>query len=447
LGSPAGDSPVPDRSSRSPPLTGQPDQRRRGIARLLPSRGPAAALAVAYLVDGVGTGLWLATSVLYLVRSAGLTAAQVGVGLSVGGVVGLAGTVPLGRLADRHGLRGVCVGLTVAQGGLMAGYAAVRSMVPFLLVTAGFALAQRSGNAVRNALLGAAVGPAARLAVRAYCRSAANVGLSVGALAAAPVLAIDSRTGYRTAVLANAASFLLVAAVLARLPAAPAGAARRSGLGALTDRRYIAMTLLTGLLALHKPVLTVAVPLWVVSQTVAPRSLVAALLVVNTVLTVLLQVPLSGSAGTRAGALRVLRNSGLALAASCLLLAAAAGRSAGVASALLVVGVAVLTVGELWQSAGGWELSYGLAPADAQGEYQAAYSMLNGVRDSVGPILVTAALLPGTATGVAAGRGAGGTTAAAGQLGWVAVAVGFALVGAAVGPVVRALPPGRLSSS
>jgi hypothetical protein len=406
--------------------SGEVEPRRGAVARVLPPAGPARALAIAYLVDGVGTGLWLATSVLYLTRSVGLTVAQVGVGLSVGGVVGLVGTVPLGRFADRHGLRGVCVGLTLAEAGLMASYAAVHSMLPFVLVTALFALAQRGGNAIRNALLGAAVGPAARLQVRAYCRSAANVGLSLGALAAAPVLAMDSRGAYLAAVLGNAASFLLVAAALARLPPSAPAAARRSGLGALRDGRYVAMTVLTGLLALHKPVLTVAVPLWVASHTAAPRSLVSVLLVVNTVLTVLLQVPLSRGADTRPGALRVLRRSGLTLAASCVLLATASGRSAGVAIGLLVVGVAVLTVGELWQSAGGWELSYDLAPDDAQGEYQAAYSMLNGVRDSVGPLVVTAALVSG------------------GLGGWLAMAAGFAALGVMIGPVVGAFRPGRV---
>jgi dipeptide/tripeptide permease len=199
---------------------------------------------------------------------------------------------------------------------------------------------------------------------------------------------------------------------------------------------------LTGLLALHKPVLTVAVPLWVAGHTAAPRSLVSVLLVINTVLTVLLQVPLSRGVGSQAGALRVLRRSGLTLAVSCLLLAAAAGRSAGPASALLVVGVAVLTIGELWQSAGGWELSYDLAPADAQGEYQAAYSMLNGVRDSVGPVVVTAAVMSGgVGSGGATGGGAGGIG------GWLALAAGFAVVGAVLGPVVGAFRPGRLRSS
>jgi len=379
-------------------------------------------LAAAYLVDGVGSGLWLATSVLYLTRSVGLTAAQVGAGLSVGGVVGLVGTVPLGRLADRRGLRGVCIALTVAQAVLMVGYVAVRSVLPFVVLTALFTLAQRGGNAVRNALLGVAVGEQHRLRVRAYCRSAANIGLSLGALAAAPALVADRRPAYLAAVLGNAASFVIVAAALLAVPAVPVLATtRRSGLGALRDGRYVVMTALTGLLALHKPVLTVAVPLWVAERTAAPRSLVSALLVVNTVLTVLLQVPLARGADTRAGAFRVLRRSGLVLAASCVLLALATGRSAALAGGLLLVGVAVLTVGELLQSAGGWELSYDLAPVDAQGEYQAAYSMLNGVRDSIGPALVTAAVLAG---------GVGG---------WLALAAGFAAVGVAVAPLVSAI--------
>lgn len=393
------------------------------VAALLPEPGPARTLAAGYLVDGVGTGLWMATSVLYFTRALGLPVAQVGLGLSVAGLVGLVGSVPLGHLADERGLRRIGVALTLAQAGLMVAFVLLGGFWPFLVVACLFLLAQRGTNAIRNALLGVSVPPDRRLRVRAYTRSTANVGFAVGALLAVPVLHADTRAAYVVAVLANAASFLLAAALLARLPRVPP---RRAASGeprwiALRDRRYLAMTVLSGLLSMHKPVLTIALPLWVSRHTQASTALVSVLLVVNTVLTVLLQVPLSRGADGFAGGARTVRRSGLVLAVACVVLASASGRPPGLAVVLLAAGVAVLTVGELWQSAGGWGLSYDLAPADRHGQYQGVYALGNGIRDTVGPFAVTAL-----------GVGVGG---------WLILAAGFAAVGLAMAPVLAALAP------
>ncbi len=185
------------------------------------------------------------------------------------------------------------------------------------------------------------------------------------------------------------------------------------------------MTALTGLLSLHKPVLTVALPLWVAQRTDAPRTLVSVLLVVNTVLTVLLQVPLSRGADGLVGGVRTIRRSGVALALACVLLGLASGRSSGWAAGLLVAGAVVLTVGELWQSAGGWGLSYDLAPTDRYGQYQGVYALGNGIRDTFGPATVTALAL------------------VVGLPGWLLLAAGFAVVGLAMAPLLSALDPNR----
>lgn len=411
-----------------PSHSGQVGRRvRTGLVGLLPARGPVRALVGCYLVDGIGTGLWMATGVLYFTRSLHLPAAQVGAGLSAAGFVGLVGAVPLGHLADRYGLRRAGVVLMGGQAVLAACFAVTRAFWLFLVVACLFMLAQRGTNAVRNAVLGASVPADQRLRTRAYTRSTANVGFAVGALLAVPVLDADSGAAYLAAVFGNAASFLLAGVLLALLPPVPP---RRQVAGeprwvALRDRRYVAMTALTGLLSLHKPVLTVALPLWVSQHTAAPRTLVSALLLVNTGLTVVCQVPLSRGADSYAGGLRTVRRAGAALAVACVLLGLAAGRPAGVATVVLVAGAAVLTVGEVWQSAGGWGLSYDLAPTDRYGQYQGVYALGNGIRDTVGPAAVTALAL-----GV-------------GRPGWLLLAVGFAAVGLAMSPVLALFDPDR----
>jgi hypothetical protein len=120
-------------------------------------------------------------------------------------------------------------------------------------------------------------------------------------------------------------------------------------------------------------------------------------MVLNTVLVVALQVRASRGAETVTGAARVLRRSGWALFAACLVFALSAQ-----APLALVAGMVVLTVAELWQSAGAWGLSFALAPEDRQGEYLGAFAMGTRIYDSAGPALVTALTLGAGAFGWAA---------------------------------------------
>jgi Major Facilitator Superfamily len=392
------------------------------MPQLLPDRGAARIFAAYSLIDSTGTGLWTTASVVFLTRSVGLSAGQVGLGLSVAGLVGFLGGVPLGHLADRRGAREVTLALAAAQGLVMAAYATVHAFWQFVLVACCFQFAQRGGNAVRNALVALTVPADQRVRVRAYLRAVQNVAFSVGALLAGVVLTVDSRTAYLLVVFGNAASFLVAAALLVKVPRAaprprPAGGERRRS--ALRDYPFLAVTVVSGLMSMHASVLTVAAPLWIIRHTSAPRALVAALLLVNTVLTILLQVPLARGAQTVPGAARMLRRAGMVVALSCLLYPLSTLHPTGLAIAILLVASAVLTVGELWQSAGGWGLSYDLAPSHALGAYQGVYALGNSFRDTFGPGLVTA---------LAIGWG---------WQGWIVLAAGFAALGLLVGPVTR----------
>jgi dipeptide/tripeptide permease len=55
----------------------------------------------------------------------------------------------------------------------------------------------------------------------------------------------------------------------------------------------------------------------------------------------------------------------------------------------LIVAALIHFLGELLQSAGGWGISFELAPAGAQGQYQGAYAMGRQLGDLVAPLLLT----------------------------------------------------------
>jgi MFS family permease len=64
--------------------------------------------------------------------------------------------------------------------------------------------------------------------------------------------------------------------------------------------------------------------------------------------------------------------------------------SAPVAVALLLVATLVHVSGELLQSAGGWAVSFGLAPEDRQGEYQGLFSTGFAATSMLAPAVLTA---------------------------------------------------------
>src|SRR5207244_9136469 len=99
--------------------------------------------------------------------------------------------------------------------------------------------------------------------------------------------------------------------------------------------RYLLLTVANGVLYLHSVILAVALPLWIVNRTSAPKAMTGVVLIVNTVMAVTLQVKLSAGGDDLARAARKQRFAGWALAACCLIVAGTGSVSA-LPSALLL---------------------------------------------------------------------------------------------------------------
>jgi hypothetical protein len=289
---------------------------------------------LATLANTVGTGLWVTGAALYLTRVVGLTPAEVGLGLTVSGLVGLTASVPLGGLADRHDPRALRAVLQLAQAAVAAAYLLVGSFPSFLLVATLDALLVSGNLAVRAALVAAVGGPEGRVHAFATLRAVANLGVALGAALAGFALVADTGPAYRLLVLGNVATYLVSAALVMRLPAyPPARRPLRQRAGrALRDGPFLAVVGASAVLSLHGVALTLVLPLWVVTRTDAPPVTVSAVLLVNTLLTVLLAVHLNRGARHALPAAMTMRRAGLVLAAGMLLWAAAGG----VATALAV---------------------------------------------------------------------------------------------------------------
>ncbi len=382
------------------------------LARLLPRTGAERSLAAAALTCFVGHGVFLSCGMIFAVRWLGFDAAKIGVGMSVGAVLGLLTPVPAGWLVDHFGARRTSIGFAALATLGVAGYAFVWSF-PAYCVAVGLVSGSIVGVGIaQSALIGGLLVSGDRTRFKAYQRSVRNVGLSVGALIAIVPLHLDVPAAYQVALVVGAGCVAISAWCTANVgtdsrPERPAGP-----LAALRDVPFTAMSLLCGLTAIRYSVLTVALPLWITTRTEAPQQLVSITLLLNTAMVVLLQVRAARRADTTRRATGLNLRGSVALGGSCLLFGFAATGPAEPAVLLLLAGTVVFTVGEMWTSAAGWAFAFALTKEQRHGQYQATFSLGTSIGAVCGPAL--AALL-----------------ASGGTAGWYLGAAAFVLVGAA----------------
>ncbi|MEH1097777.1 MFS transporter [Micromonospora sp. CPCC 205561] len=388
---------------------------------LVPEGRDARLLGALHFADAAGKGVFLSGSAIYFTSVTGLSATQVGIGLSAAGASGFVASLLLGVAADRVGARRLLFAMLVAQSVGFALYPLVGGAAAFYALVTAVGFAEYGGGPAFGSIVASLFEPKDRVRVRAVLRSLFNLGFSLGSGVTALAVLLGG-PAVRALPLVTCALLAGSAALTLRLPAGGtvAGPSTR-WFGAVRDVRFMRVVALSAPLALHASIILVALPLWIVTQTDAPPVLVPILLVSNTVLVVLLQVRASRGAETVLGAASVARRSGLWLAGGCLL-AAVAGVLGSVSAALLIcVAMLLLTVAELQQAASAWGLAHGLAPESSQAEYLGAFN-LHGVAQNVfGPALLVAAL------------------GATGPWGWVIVA--------AVAAVAALLIPGAAAAA
>ena len=377
---------------------------------------------MAQLANSVGDGAFVVTSALFFTRVAGLSTAEVGLGLTIAWLVGFLAGVPLGNLADRRGARGTAVLLALTTATAVASFLVVRSFAGFLIAAVIYACSQTGLTAARQALLAGLVAPAERTRIRAFLQSTVNAGLAIGALLGGVALRFDSTAAYLTVFAVDALSFLIAAGLLRRVPsiATTPRVAGEPRLAVLHDRPYAVLALINAVMLLFMPLISLVGPLWIVTRTNAPSWVVASLMIVNTLGVTFFQVRIAKSVKDLRTASRSVRYAGVAMLAACAVFATtAAGLSAPLTAVVLVIAAALLTLGEMKLASGAWEISFGLAPADKQGQYQGFFGTGPAIARMLGPALLTTVILGW------------------GPIGWIVIGALFLGTSCATGPAVR----------
>ncbi|MER7250526.1 MFS transporter [Kribbella sp. NPDC000426] len=392
------------------------------IGQMLPPAGAPRDLAMAQLANSVGDGAFVVTSALFFTRVVGLSTAEVGLGLTIAWLVGFLAGVPLGNLADRRGARGTAVLLALMTAGGVGAFLFVRSFAGFLIAAIVYACSQTGLTAARQALLAGLVEPAERTRIRAFLQSTVNAGLAVGALLGGAALSAGTQTAYLTVFAIDALSFLIAAALIRRVPSI-ATTTRVKGeprLAVLHDRPYAVLALLNAIMLLFMPLISLVGPLWIVTRTSAPSWVVASLMIVNTLGVTFFQVHVAKRVKDLRTAARSVRYAGVAMLAACGVFATTAAHLTPAATAgILVLAAALLTLGEMKLASGAWEISFGLAPADKQGQYQGFFGTGPAIARMLGPALLTTVILGW------------------GPIGWMVIGALFLGTSCATGPAVR----------
>ncbi|GGU47720.1 MFS transporter [Streptomyces albospinus] len=387
-------------------------------------------LAAAALVQSLGIGLFMASSMAYFTRQVDLSANQVASGLSLAGVVALGISLLGGVLADRYGARRVLAAVYLGRGVCCAAYVFVTDFWQFMAVTLCAVACDRAGPPVLQALVAVAVPERAeRTRLLAVVNVVRNCGLGVGAMAAGVALASDTQAAYRVTLVAIGLAFLGGAVLVLRVTelaaptaeAAPEGTAERPVKGrVLPDARYLTLTGLNFLLFFFDTMLLVAMPVWILEHTDAPRATVSVLFALNTLLVVVLQIPVSKLATGQRRTTRMLTWTGAVLAVSSLCFAASGSVAGGPAVAWLAGAVVTLSLAEVIANSAVWDLSIALAPEEQRGRYLSVFNLSVAGQRVLGPVMVTGLLL------------------GSGSLGWLVAAAVLVVAGVAAERVARA---------
>lgn len=379
--------------------------------RLLPPTRLERDLTLQSVLSAFATGTFLTGTAVFFTQVVGLTGAEVGLGLSVSAGVALALQVPMGRLTDRAGAKGLWAVASAAEAALYLVWPLIGGLAAFLAVLTALSVVETAARNARNVYRLAVFPRETRVRALAYQRAARNVGYTLGAGAGGVALGIGTPAALHaipltTGVLlvVNAVMVVVTLPEVARRvegtsPVERAVAAQPGVLSAWRNRGFVVLGLCNAVLGSNQVLLNVVVPLWVVERTDAPHTLLAWLFGTNTVLAVLLQVPFSRRADSVAGALRAVRLSGWAFVASCLVLAVTHDTVGWVSVLLIWAGHVTITGVELWQSVSDWAFTSELSDHRRLGDYQGVWGMGYQVEPVVFPVLYTFLALHGGAVG------------------------------------------------
>jgi MFS family permease len=369
-------------------MAGMPTRLGAVVERLVPPTPLSRKLATQSLLFATGAGTFNTGSAVFFTQVVGLSAAKVGLGMTIAGVVSFLVAYPMGRLVDRIGARPMWAAGALVGALAFAVWPWLHGFGQYVVMSIAFEIVNNIGQAGYNAYVLNVLPEAERVETQAHLYSALNLGFTIGALIGGIALAFDNLTVIRWLPLLTTAIGLVNAARIMRLPqpvheepvTTPLEALVEEAAdsdtpvvpGALRNAGWLGTTFFTGVLWTNQVLLNVVIPLWLVQRTDAPHWILAWLFGTNTVLCIFLPQFTSRGVATIGDALRRARWSTGFFVASCLITMATHSVTAFWAALLVWLGHVTVTGAELAIGSGTWAFQARLMDPRHRGEYGGA---------------------------------------------------------------------------
>jgi MFS family permease len=356
----------------------------------------AGRLSVQSLLFALGDGTFMTGSAVFFTQIVGLSAAQVGLGLTIAGIASFLVALPMGKLVDRFGPKKMWAVSAAGQCGMFVFWPFITDFRGYVLMAIGMEVIGVLGNVAFHAYTIDVLPADERVRSRAYMYSALNLGFTLGAMAGGIALAFESDRVLHAVPWFTSAVFLVNAIFVTRLPKASHDERTPEerkveipGPGPMRNLGWLLTTFLTGVFWTNQVLLHLVIPLWLVQETDAPHVLLAFLFGTNTVMCIFL--PLAAARGVHdvSTALRAVRVSSTFFVISCVITLLTHDTVGWVTIALVWLGHVTVTGAELYLSAASWAFEAELMDPRRRGAYQGAAGLTSTLGKVWAPAVFT----------------------------------------------------------
>ncbi|HET8614917.1 MAG TPA: MFS transporter [Actinomycetales bacterium] len=356
----------------------------------------AGRLALQSLLFALGEGTFMTGSAVFFTQIVGLSAAQVGLGLTFAGAAAFLAALPMGKLVDRFGPKKMWAVSAAGQAAMFAFWPFITDFRGYVTMAVGMEVIGALGGAAHGAYTIDVLPARERVTSRAYMYSALNVGFTLGSLLGGVALAFHSNEVLHALPWFTTAVFGVNAAAITRLPRASHDdrtpeerKVKVPGPGPLRNPGWLLTSFFVGVFWTNQVLLNVVIPLWLVEKTDAPRVLLAFLFGTNTVMCIFLPMVTSRGVKDVPTALKAMRVSSAFFVVSCLITLATHDTVGWLTIALVWLGHVTVTGAELYLSAASWSFEAELMDPRQRGAYQGADELAGTLGKVWAPALYT----------------------------------------------------------
>lgn len=357
-------------------------------------------------IDSIGTGLILAFTVVYFVKTTTVSLAAIGVAMTAARLFALPTSVVVGPLIDRFTARRTAVAgnLVSAVGytGFLFAHASWSIVLVVFLVQVGHTTYWTSSQAL------VALAAPARIRPRwfGFVYALRNTGMGIGGALGAFALGLGSANGLHLITIANAASFVVAAVLLAlwrptrhdEVEAQPAqaesGTAKATYATVLRDRGYTTLIGVNVTLVFAQMLIKVLLAIYIVEALRRGAWIAGTLIVVSTIQISSTQTVINRRM-ERYRPTRVIAGAALLDAVAFGLFALLCVAPGWSVIGGLFVAMSIFTFGEIIGFPVIDNLSVAMAPEQARGRFLAAYQLSWTVGEILAPGILTFLLASG----------------------------------------------------